>query len=227
MQIKTFIVLVALSIGFVTVGLAQPRDYNIKNGIGIGGGLTQFDIITDNFETKKGNGWMVAGVASVELPHKWYTVSYNIQISENKLEVSGRQTDDVAGNEALEYKVFAAQIGFNFHIKLIEQYLMIDIGPQLQFNGKLELTDDAQEGYFLNGYDMLQASDISDISQFNANGVAGISAGFSAFRLRLQYIYGFTNMFNKLNDQELPIGGNTEKFEGHQSMITGSVIITF
>ena len=49
MQIKAFIVLVALSIGFVTIGVAQPQNFNIRNGIGIGGGLTQYDIITDYF----------------------------------------------------------------------------------------------------------------------------------------------------------------------------------
>lgn len=227
MQIKTFIVLVALSIGFVTIGVAQPRGYNIKNGIGIGGGITQYNIITDNFETKKSNGWMFAGAASVELPHKWYTVSYNIQLSENKFEIEGRNTAIGGQEELLEYKLFAAQIGFNFHIKLIEQYLTIDFGPQLQFNGKLELTDDAQENYFINGYDTLLASEILEISPFNANGVIGASAGFNAFRLRLQYIYGFTNILNKLNDQDLNVGSNTEKFEGHQSMITGSVIIIF
>lgn len=226
MQIKTFILLVVLSIGFVTVSSAQTN-YNIRNGIGIGGGLTQYDIITDNFDTKKGSGWLIAGAASVDLPHKWYTVSYNIQVSENKLDISGRETDDVAGNEPIEYKVFAAQIGFNFHIKLIDQNLTIDLGPQLQYNGKLELQDDNQETFFINGYDNLQASDISDINQFNVNGVAGVSAGFGAFKLRAQYIYGFTNMLNKLNDQDLNVGTNASKFEGHQSMITGSVIITF
>lgn len=227
MQIKTFIVLVALSIGFVTVGVAQPKNYNIKNGIGIGGGLTQYDIITDNFETKKGNGWMAAAAASVELPNKWYTVSYNIQLSENKMEISGRSSAIGGTEEMLEYKLFAAQIGFNFHLKIIQQHLTLDFGPQLQFNGKLELEDDTQENYFVNGYDTLLASDISDISQFNANGAVGASAGFGAFRLRAQYIYGFTNIFNKLNDQDLNIGSNGDRFKGNQSMITGSVLFIF
>lgn len=45
--------LVAVSILFVTLGYAQHKRYAIKNGIGIQGGFTQFDIITDNFVTKK------------------------------------------------------------------------------------------------------------------------------------------------------------------------------
>ena len=47
--------LVATMLCFVTKSFSQRKNYDIKNGFGIFGGLTQFDIITDNFETTKGN----------------------------------------------------------------------------------------------------------------------------------------------------------------------------
>ena len=65
--------------------------YKIKNGIGLQGGITQYDILTDNFETKSGNSGFIGGMAaSVDIPHKWYNVSYNIQFSQNHVEILGR-----------------------------------------------------------------------------------------------------------------------------------------
>ena len=161
-----------------------------------------------------------------DLPHKFYNIGYNIQLAENKIELSGRMTDDVAGEEALEYKVFTAQAGIVFNIKLIGSYLTLDIGPQLQYNGNMELTDDAQESYFINGYESLQAIDIKEITKFNINAMGGVTAGFGAFKIRGQYIYGVTNMLNKLNDQDLSIGENS-KFKGNMSMMTLAAFITF
>ena len=90
MKFKQYILLVACTIGFVTINFAQHRRVPIKNGIGIQGGLTQFDLFTDNFETKPGNGWIAGGSATVELPHKFYNMSYSIQLSENTIGISSR-----------------------------------------------------------------------------------------------------------------------------------------
>jgi len=226
MQNKQFIILVVLCIGFVTVTFGQKR-YAIKNGIGIMGGLTQYDIKTDNFTTKSGNGFIGGLVATVELPHKWYTVSYGLQLSENSIEIEGRPIALVPSREMIEYKLMAAQLSFLFHVKLLSDNLTIDLGPQLQYNGKLDLKDSNQEGFFINGFDSLLAEDISDISQFNANGLVGASVGIANFRLRAFYSYGFTNILNKLNDQNLSVGGNLDRFEGNQNMLAFALMITF
>ena len=68
MKIKLPIVLVALCLCFVTVSYAQKGSYKIRNGIALQGGVTQFDIQTDNFVTKKGNGFIGGMVATVDLP---------------------------------------------------------------------------------------------------------------------------------------------------------------
>lgn len=225
MKFRLPFLLVALTICFVTFSEAQS--YKIKNGIAIQGGLTQFDINTENFTTKKGNGFIGGMAATVDLPHKWYTVSYGMLLSENNLEISGRMTDDVVGNEMIEYKMMTVQIGFLFHAKIINENLTLDIGPQLQYNGKLELKDSENESYFINGYDSLMATDITDISQFNANGVVGVTTGFGAFRLRVQYGYGFTNIFNKLNNSNLNVGVGESKFKGNQELLSLTAMITF
>jgi hypothetical protein len=227
MKKKQYILLVALCIGFVTLSFGQHKRYAIKNGIGIQGGLTQFDIITDNFETTKGNGWIGGLSATVDLPHKWYTVSYNIQLSENTIGIMARPTNVSPLFEEVDYKLFTAQIAFLFHAKVVKDYITIDFGPMIQYNSELELKDDSKENYIIKNFDNLLATDISKISQFNVNGAVGATAGFPGFKLRAQYIYGFTNILNKLNDQDLTVGANTEKFKGNQSMLAFTAMISF
>lgn len=217
--------LVVVCIAFVTMSYGQHKRYAIKNGIGIQGGLTQFDIITDNFETKSSSGFLGGLAASVDIPHKWYEVSYNIQLSENNIDILA-ETPATAREEYVEYKMLTAQISFLFHIKLIKDNFSLDIGPMLQYNSELELRDDSKEGYLVSNYDNLFTENISDISKFNANGAIGFSTGVNAFQIRAQYVYGFTNILGKLNDNDFNLN-NADRFEGNQSMLVFSVILTF
>jgi len=225
---KQLFLLVAFSIAFVTTALAQHQRYSIKNGIGIYGGLTQFDIITDNFQTVKGEGWIGGLSATVDLPHKWYTVSYNIQLSENNVGIFARPSNVIANEEEIDYKLFTAQVAFLFHAKVLQDYITVDVGPMIQYNSELELKDDNHENYIIGSYNNLLAKDITGISQFNVNGAVGATAGFKGFKLRAQYIYGFTNMLNKLNNKnDLDTTGGNNKFKGNQSMLAFTAIIVF
>jgi hypothetical protein len=219
-----YILLVVISIAFVTVSNAQHKRYTIKNGFALGGGLTQFDIITDNFETKAGNGWLIHASATADIPHKWYNISYGMQLSENNIEISGLQFDeDVFVEKQLEYKLFAAQLSMLLHAKVIKNLLTIDFGPMLQYNGKLELQDATDNLLVRVNEEAFNAVELENISQFNVNGAIGATLGFQFIKLRAQYIYGFTNTLNKLNDKDL----TTEKFKGNQSMLTFAALITF
>ena len=218
------LLLVVTCITFVTVGFAQ-RNYAIKNGIGIQGGITQFDIISDNFETKTSNGYLGGLAASVDIPHKWYEVSYNIQLSENYIDISAAPQGSTT-NEFVEYKMMAAQISFLLHVKLIKDNMTLDLGPMLQYNSRLELKNESKEEYIVTNYESLLTKDISGISKFNANGVIGLSVGVNAFQLRAQYVYGFTNILGKLNDNDFNLN-NADRFEGNQSLMVVSAILTF
>lgn len=227
MQKKQFILLVVFCIAFVTLSTAQHKRYTIKNGIGLVLGLTQYDITTDNFNTKSGSGFLGGMIATVDIPHKWFTVSYGLQLSQNSIEIEGRTTATSKDVEMLEYDLMAIQMAFMLHVKLLSDNITLDVGPQLQYNGQLDLKSKSQEEFFINGYDSLLAEDISDISPFNVNGVVGASAGIANFKLRATYSYGFTNIFRKLNDEDLTTTPSSKKFEGKQTMLALALMITF
>jgi len=215
--------LVVVCIAFVTITYAQR--YKIQNGIGLQGGITQFDILTDNFETKANSGYIGGMAASVDIPHRWYNVSYNIQLSQNHVDINALESGSLT-EEYVEYKMFTANISFLFHIKLISNNFTLDAGPMLQYNSELELKDSSKEGYIIKGYNNLMTEDIREISNFNANGAVGLSLGVRRLYLRAQYIYGFTNILGGLNDQDLDVGNN-DKFKGNQSLMAFTAIITF
>lgn len=227
MQLRQVILLLAFSLGFVTFSFSQRRGLvNITNGIGMGGGVTQFDIKTDNFITKAGNGWIGGLAATVDLPHRWYTVSYGMQLSENNIDIMGRKLPG-SNPVPLEYKLMTVQAQFLFHLKLAKDYFMLDAGPMIQYSSELELKENSQEAYMIEGYSNLLAKDLSDISKFNVNAAVGATAGFNHFKLRVQYIYGLTNMFDKLNNQNLEAAPSNQAFKGNQSMLTFMAFIYF
>jgi len=198
MKTIVFQIYVVINVLFVTISTAQ--NYRIQNAIGVYGGLTQFNIDTDNFVTEKGDGWIVGMAATVDLPHRWYNVSYNIQLGENKTGIAALRPLG-SQSEFVDYKIFTAQIALVGHLKLINKHLTLDAGPTLQYNSDLDLEDESKEMYIIDGFNNIRANEISEISNFNVNATIGLTAGFDNFKLRGQYIYGFTNILGKLNDK--------------------------
>ena len=220
---KQLNLLVAITLLFVTKTYSQRPNYEIKNMIGVHGGITEFNIYTDNLITEKQSGWAFGLTGIVNVEHKWFDFSYGLQFSDNNVNISGRMTDDVQESESLEYKLSAVQLAALLHAKIIGQNLTVDFGPVIQANGKLKLKDESQENYYVNGFDGLQAQNIEDISKVNINGAIGVTAGFKNFRLRAQYQYGLTNMLNKLNDLEI----EGTKFKGNQSQVLFTAMVLF
>ena len=224
MKYKYLFLLVVVTIGFVTKSFSQHKTYAISNGIGIFGGITKFDIKTDNFVIEQGDGFIGGLSATVDIPHKWYNMSYGMQMSENNLSVSARPNIASSLIENIEYKLFAAQIALMMHLKLIDNNFTIDVGPMLQYNGKLELKDESKAAYIINDYVNLNATDITNISQFNLNGAVGASVGLNFIKIKAQYIYGVTNILKKLNSENPDVSTN---FKGNQSMLVLGALFTF
>lgn len=218
---------VAIMLCCLTKGFSQKGNYHITNGISITGAITKLDISTNNFTTKQGDGFLGALTATVDIPHRWYNISFGMQLSESSIGIAARPTLVSPNNTFIDYKLFAAQVAFLGHIKVIPDYVTIDLGPMLQYNSKLELKDASNETYYINNYTNLTAKDISNISQFNLNGAVGASLGVRNFKLKAQYIYGFTNILNKLETQNLDTSGGSARFKGNQNMLVLGAVISF
>ncbi|MCF7559571.1 hypothetical protein L3X39_02905 [Sabulilitoribacter multivorans] len=227
MKYNRLTILVAFTLCFVTKSFSQRGKYPIQNGFGIYGGLTKFNISTDNFITSQGNGFLGGASSTVDIPLQWYDISFGMQLSENHVNISARPLAVSAENEFIDYKLFAAQVTMLVHIKAIPNHFTIDIGPMLQYNGPLELDNRNQESYYINNYDNLTAKDITKISQFNLNGAVGASLGVANFKLKAQYIYGFTNLLKKLENQNLDTSGGNARFKGNQSILVLGAIVFF
>ena len=223
---KHYTLLVAFLVLFVTNSFSQKGYYRIQNGFGIMGALTQFDIKTDNFETKAENGWMASASATVDIPNKWYNISYAMQLSENKISIMANDPL-LAQPEEVTYKMFAAQVALLMHIKTFGSYLTLDVGPMLQYNDRLLIQDKDQENFIIENYTSLLAKDVSEISKFNFNGAVGLTAGFESIKIRAQYIYGFTNILKKLDSKNIDTTGGESNFKGNQSMLVFGVMFTF
>ncbi len=224
---KQLLLLVVITTCFVTTNFAQRGNYRISNGFGVTGAITKFDITTNNFVTKQGDGFLGGILATVDVPHKFYNVSFGLQLSESNLEILGRPTIASTEETFIEYKMFAAQLVFLGHIKIIPNHFTIDLGPMLQYNSSLEFKDKAQKNHYINNYTNLSAEDIANISQFNLNGAIGASVGIKNVKLKAQYIYGFTNILKKLENQNLDTAGGNARFKGNQTMLALGAILTF
>jgi hypothetical protein len=220
MKINRFFILVVSVLCFVTNIQAQKKGrVRITNGFSIQGGATLFDIITDNFETSQGVGFLGGLHATVDLPHKWYNVSLGMLFSQNNIGISARPTLVSLESEDVDFKILAVQLNPLFHIKIIPKHISLHLGPSIQYNGQLDVQDMDQEGYFINNYINLTAEDIRPISQINVNGIVGASVGIKHFKLTAKYMYGFTNILGNLDDENLNTLGGASDFEGNASAL--------
>lgn len=227
MKYNRIYLLVVVTICFVTKSFSQRGDYDIVNGFGIFGGITKVNLSTDNFITTEGDGFIGGMSATVDIPHKFYNMSFGMQLSESTISILGRPNIVSSTNQFIDYKLFAAQVALMGHIKLAGPYVTLDLGPMLQYNSPLEIEDKSQEGYFINNYLNLRAEDISNISQFNINGAVGITAGFKFLKLRAHYIYSATNILKKLESETIDTSGGNSRFKGNLSMLVFGAMISF
>lgn len=103
MKISRFILLVAIALCFVTSNHAQKGNYPITNGFSVFGGITKFNIATDNFVTSQGDGFLGGMSATVDIPLRWYNISFGMQLSENNIDILGRPTLVSTENEFVNY----------------------------------------------------------------------------------------------------------------------------
>lgn len=193
---------------------AQYR-YRDSNRIGVYGGINQFTLNTDNFETKSGNGWNAGLSMRGNFYNNWDMV-YAIQFSENNFSVVTDQL--VFGKEDVNYKLPSAQISLQLSYSIIDNHLSFEFGPLVQVNGKFKV-ESGKENNVISGTTLF-TKDITDIGKFNFYPTVGITAGAKHFRLNVSYQYGISNMLGNLNSKNLGY-----HFKGNPGILNGNVII--
>lgn len=205
--------------GFASLAATAQYEYRDSNRIGIIGGINQFNLNTDNFETNPLTGWNL-GLSVRGNFYNDFDMVYAMQFSENRFSVP--TINSLAQREDVEFKLPSAQISLMLSYKFIENHLSMELGPMLQVNGKFKIDEKENLLNTIEG-NTYQADDIVNISKFNFYPVIGLTAGVRHFRANIQYAYGVTNMLKNLNDRDDVV--TTKKFKGNGSILSGNLII--
>lgn len=197
------------------------RNFEGYNFLGIQGGITFFDILTDDFKTMQKEGF-TAGLTTRGAFRNNFDLIYGISFQSATIGIEG-QSPLGGSPQEIDYTIQGVQLNFLGSYNIIVKHLSLEFGPILGINGKMKLDDDNFQNHVLTGYDSLTAKDIQDISRFHVRLAGGLTAGLEHFRIGAQYQYGLTNMFARLNDKGL----ESEDFKGHSSTIVLSGVIYF
>lgn len=228
MSLKSFLFVTVLLIA--TQSSFSQRNYQEYNLLGLYGGLTLFDIDTDNFNTQQGSGLTVGFVTRGDVYNNW-DLEYGVSFQQNEVGIFGRDLTNPTNNfdeQYINYTLQSAQIKLLAGYNIIRHHLTVDFGPILNVNGKMNLDSERFENFILDGYSTLKASDIENISRVHFHLAGGVTAGLENVRLNAQYQYGVTNLFNRFNDTEALTSQNPEgEFKGTTSTIVLGAYIFF
>lgn len=213
-----------------TIAVNAQRSRKIYSFVGINASFSFLDIKTDHFNTEQGTGFGAGFVTRGD----WYNnfgMEYGVSFFQHQVGILGRDLTNTSNNFDEQYIKFAlpnVQFKLQLIYHLIRQRLSLEVAPILSVNGKLKPRSESYNDYVLDGYESVKASDIANVSTVHFLTAAGITAGIDNFRANVQYQYGVTNFFNRLNDtaslaEEKPEGG----FKGHTSTILLGLYIFF
>jgi len=173
------------------------------NRIGVGGKYIQTFITTSELEMGAAQGGFLGGLTTRGRLSNDLGMVYGIDFLSTSALVKGRALGTTEF-EDVKYTLIGAQLNLLLSYNILgNQHLAIDFGPTLLINGELKVDEQGQEDYILQGYQSLKATDISDISRVNALGTVALTGGFESVRFTLQYQFAITNLFNKLNKNDL------------------------
>ncbi len=214
------IVFTIILIGLSLVANAQ-YGYRDGNRIGLTLGVTQMSLTTNNFKTKPEMGW-VGGLAVRGNYYNDFSMIFGMQFTESNFTAETKLLPS-SKTEDVKYTLAAVQVRLLLSYNIVKDHVSLDFGPILQVNGKLK-TDSKYDEYSISGT-KLNVKDIQDVTKFNGNFYAGISAGNKRIRAIVCYQYGINNFLNNLNKkEELKIANNNSEFKGHLGIISGQLL---
>lgn len=203
---------------FSAFAFAQ-RGYKDSNRIGIGGGITQMNIYTDNFNVTPESGWIGGFSVRGNYYNNWQ-MSFGMFFTDSNFSLP---TQKGFIQTQTSFKMSAVQIYIVPSYVAIEDHLNLEFGPVLQVNGKLTI-DESDENNILLDQPTLVADDILDVTNINANIYVGINGGIKNVRARIGYQYGLTNFFGKLKDED-KVALLGEKLKGNIGLISAQLTI--
>lgn len=210
--------LVVLFVMISSVSLAQ-RGHKDSNRIGIGAGLTQMSIYTDNFSVTPEAGW-IGGLSVRGNYYNNWQMSFGMFFTDSNFSIPSQ--NGLLQSKTM-YKMSAVQIYIVPSYVAIEDHLNLEFGPVLQINGKLTIDKDDENNLLLDQPGLI-AKDIVDVSKINANFYVGINGGIKNVRARIGYQYGLTNFLGNLkNNDNVKLLG--EKMKGNIGLISGQITI--
>nr|AOE09060.1 conserved hypothetical protein [uncultured bacterium] len=221
---RDIIFLIFFAIGMLTVTAQSYYSPGNYNRLGLQAKLSVLDIDTQNFNLEGETGFL-GGLTTRGRLYNDFGIVYGIDFLSANINLQSRPLGE-SRLEETRYTVIGAQLNLLFSYNLIEKHLAIDFGPALLVNGKMNLRQTGQRDNIVEGYTALRAEDIEEISRINGFGIIGITAGFEHVRFIIQYQYGFTNMFNNLNDRDLlDVDPNANNFKGSPSLLAGGIVL--
>ena len=161
--------LVVLFVMISSVSLAQ-RGHKDSNRIGIGVGLTQMSIYTDNFSVTPEAGW-IGGLSVRGNYYNNWQMSFGMFFTDSNFSIP---TQKGFIQTQTNFKMSAVQIYIVPSYVAIEDHLNLEFGPVLQVNGKLGVNKNDENNLLLDQPGLI-AKDILDVSKFNANIYVGIN----------------------------------------------------
>ena len=195
------------------------RGHKDSNRIGIGAGLTQLNIYTNNFTVTPESGW-IGGLSVRGNYYNNWQMSFGMFFTDSNFSIptlKGLQQTQT------NFKMSAVQIYFVPSYVAVKDHLNLEFGPVLQVNGKLGIDKDDENNLLLDQLGLI-AKDIVDVSKINANFYVGINGGIKNARARIGYQYGLTNFFGNLkNNDNVKLLG--EKMKGNIGLISGQITI--
>ncbi|WP_347373615.1 outer membrane beta-barrel protein [Aequorivita sp. Q41] len=210
----------SFSLLIFTQSFAQ-RNYDGSNFLGIQGGLSFFDIQTDDLVTQQRQGFS-AGFTTRGAFRNDFDLIYGLSFQNASVGVEGSAVLE-NDTQNIGYTIQGAQLNFLGSYNIVVKHLSIEFGPVLNINSKMKLDNEKFEEYILTGYNAITANDIQEISRFNVRLAGGLTAGLEHFRLSAQYQYGLTNILGKLNDKGL----ENKNFKGNSTTIIVAGVIYF
>lgn len=191
----------------------RTRAYN--NHLGIGIDATFFNLETNDVAVEGKVGWS-AGLETIGSFRPYWDLIFGIHLFNNKFSVQEALTQD-----NIEMSVIGAEVKLLWAYKIENKdYLSLEIGPALSFNGEFKVEDSRYEESIIIGNSAVTVKSFQETTPFNLNGIVGLSGGTENVRFSVHYHYSFLDVLNGKN-------ALSEELNGNMSYITAGVRLYF